>query len=934
MKLSKRLSMLVFGTLFISIVSPVAELSAQSKNVNVQVPLFAPYIDMTTMSDDDLNAYPADSNYIYAFLNSTNQCRASWAGIDSYYKNAPFGRENYIKNEADVVTLSFGGANAGVTPNQANSDLAVTCATASDLAAAIIDMVDHYGADYVDFDIESFLQSVPESIDKKRVDAIKIIKKERPNVKFIFTLPVSTNGLVDEVSGGLKVMRNTIANGYKPDYVNIMTMDYGTGEKDMGKAAVSAVDNTARQISKMYGESIERSYQRLGSIPMIGVQDTTASLGDAPFTLKDVEVVVEHAVRNKLHSLGFWSIGRDKPGANNIVDSTHSGTSEPKYAYAQKFQSELNKYVPNDTEAPTVPTNLKSTVKIDGVEMSYNAAIDNNAVSKYRLYRNGKQVSEGNKLFLNDYTVKSNGTYSYQVSALDRKGNESPKSLPMCVKTETINVQAEQYNSASEYPVRGTIVIQNGTYYESQWYANPGEAPGKVAGQWKIIDPKKENETDNSDCFGVTPENQAPTFKGVENKEIFVGDAFDPKAGVSVIDDKDQNLGFKIINNNLNVNVAGKYTITYEATDSGNLTTRVERIITVNPRPIINTAPKFNGVNDVKIFVGDNFDPEEGVTVTDDYDQNLKYIITQNTVNTAKEGNYVVKYEVTDSGGLTTRATRNVRVEALPTPTNKEPVLYINPTYIELEENQSYDALAGVSAYDFEDGNITNKIKYTENIKDKNNVEITYTVVDSAGATATGTRTIVFKESGSTTEVGITGTKNKTIDFASKFDPMAGVKAYSANGDDITNSIKVTGQVNSKVSGLYKLTYTVKINNIVEKKERNIVVKSTNEYNETKVYPGSGFIVNYNGHVYESKWYTMGDTPDKNSNSLGSDVWILLDPEVNDDNISSFLEYKAYVGGEKTIFNNVVYEAKYWTRGERPDQNSNGVGTNSWKIVK
>ncbi|MGL4589227.1 MAG: immunoglobulin-like domain-containing protein [Mycoplasmatales bacterium] len=1015
MKLSKKLSMLVFATFLSTTAAPIVELSAENvKNSANQVPIFTPYVDMGSMSNDDLSTYPANDNYIYSFLNSTGKCQASWAGFESYYKNAPMGRENYIKNNADIVTLSFGGANAGIVANKANSDLAVTCNTANDLAAAIIDMVDHYGADYVDFDIESFLQSVPESIDKKRVDAIKIIQKERPNVKFIFTLPVSTNGLVDEVSGGLKVMRNTIANGFKPEYINIMTMDYGTGVKDMGKAAVNAVDKTAGQISKMYGESVERSYQRIGSIPMIGVQDTTASTGDAHFTLKDVEVVVEHAAKNKIHSLGFWSVGRDKPGAYNIVDSGHSGTNEAKYAYAKKFQSELDKYTPNDTQAPTTPTSVKSTLKTDRVEVAFSAATDNNAVSKYRLYRNGKQVVESNKLLLNDFGVKSNGTYSYQVSALDRKGNESPKSSTICVKTATVNIQAEQYNQASEYRVKGTIVVQNGTYYESQWYVNPGESPGKIQGQWKVVDAKKGTETENSNCSTTSPENQAPTFRGTENKTIFVNDAFDPNAGVSVSDDHDQNLSFRIVNNNLNVNVPGTYTITYEAKDSGNLTTRVERRIQVNSRPVVNTAPKFNGVNDVAIYVGDSFNPEYGVTVTDDHDQNLRFRITQNNVDTAKAGNYsvryevtdngglttvatrnvivqarpvvntvpvingatdktikqgerfdpmfqvtvtddkdqnlvprvtnpvnsnvpgvyVVTYEVTDSGGLTTRVSRNIRVEAQTVPTNGIPKLYINPTYLELNENENYDILGGVSAHDDEDGNITNRITYTTNTQEKNKIVITYTVLDSVGARASGTRTIVFKQTEKPTVIGLIGTKNTTIDFGSQFNPMAGVKAYSVNGDDITNSVAVTGQVNSNVAGLYKLTYTVKINNIDQKKERNIIVKSQNDYNNSTVYPGSGFVVNYNGHVYQSKWYINGATPDQNANGLGNDCWTLLDPDVNDDNIAKYLDAKAYVFGEKVVYNNVVYEAKFWTKSARPDQNSNGAGTNAWKVIK
>lgn len=56
----------------------------------------------------------------------------------------------------------------------------------------------------------------------------------------------------------------------------------------------------------------------------------------------------------------------------------------------------------------------------------------------------------------------------------------------------------------------------------------------------------------------------------------------------------------------------------------------------------------------------------------------------------------------------------------------------------------------------------------------------------------------------------IKGAKNKTIAYGSTFDPKKGVTAYNTCDYNITKELKVTGKVNTKVAGDYKLTYSVK----------------------------------------------------------------------------------------------------------------------------
>lgn len=84
----------------------------------------------------------------------------------------------------------------------------------------------------------------------------------------------------------------------------------------------------------------------------------------------------------------------------------------------------------------------------------------------------------------------------------------------------------------------------------------------------------------------VTPEpevNNAPVISGATNKTIEFGETFSALEGVTATDAEDGNItsSIKVIGS-VNTQVAGTYTLTYTVTDSGNLTTTVVRVITVN----------------------------------------------------------------------------------------------------------------------------------------------------------------------------------------------------------------------------------------------------------------------------------------------------------------------------------------------------------------
>ncbi|WLR42713.1 alpha-amylase family glycosyl hydrolase [Bacillus carboniphilus] len=92
----------------------------------------------------------------------------------------------------------------------------------------------------------------------------------------------------------------------------------------------------------------------------------------------------------------------------------------------------------NDTEIPTTPSNITaSSVGSSSVTLSWSDSSDNNRVTGYNVYRDGKLIGTTTGTSFTDSGLKAKTTYQYKVSAKDNAGNES--SLSEEVKVTTTN---------------------------------------------------------------------------------------------------------------------------------------------------------------------------------------------------------------------------------------------------------------------------------------------------------------------------------------------------------------------------------------------------------------------------------------------------------------------------------------------------------------
>ena len=213
---------------------------------------------------------------------------------------------------------------------------------------------------------------------------------------------------------------------------------------------------------------------------------------------------------------------------------------------------------------------------------------------------------------------------------------------------------------------------------------------------------------------------------------------------------------------------------------------------------ILNQAPVINAT-DQTIHVGTPFEYMKGVTATDAEDGPLTDSVTYDeTVRYNEPGTYSVTYRVTDLSGLET--TKTIQVHVI----NDAPVITANDQQVVL--NQEFDYMQGVTATDTEDGIITKKVTYTENVNINmpGPYEVTYTVEDNHGAKASITITVTVVQA-----EPIIYASNRVVPINSDFNYMDGVKAYDAVDGDITDDVTYTETVDTSIPQTYKVTYSV-----------------------------------------------------------------------------------------------------------------------------
>lgn len=210
-----------------------------------------------------------------------------------------------------------------------------------------------------------------------------------------------------------------------------------------------------------------------------------------------------------------------------------------------------------------------------------------------------------------------------------------------------------------------------------------------------------------------------------------------------------------------------------------------------------------------------SFSAHERITVNSEFDINNKKAKFRNkyikldhkgNVDTTKIG----KYKVTYTSNV--KALNHKKKVIYNVVDDKEPTLNLVGENVIYSNYKDEYKDPGYTAVDNYDGDLTDKVKVDDNININRMGEykVIYTIEDSHGNKAQTLRKVIIKDI-EKPKISINRSTNSYLILGSKID----INSYTATDNldgDLTNKVKVDGEVNPNKVGLYKVIYTVSDN--------------------------------------------------------------------------------------------------------------------------
>ena len=102
-------------------------------------------------------------------------------------------------------------------------------------------------------------------------------------------------------------------------------------------------------------------------------------------------------------------------------------------------------------------------------------------------------------------------------------------------------------------------------------------------------------------------------------------------------------------------------------------------------------------------------------------------------------------------------------------------------------------------------------------------------------------------------------------------------------------------------------------------------------WNASTAYVG-GQVVSYVGHQWTAKWWTQGEAPNNNTSGVWTDNGPCGGGGGGTGNCAGLFPWSSstpYNGGQSVMYTGHKWTAKWWTQGDTPGNNSQGVWTDN-----
>ena len=255
--------------------------------------------------------------FTMAFILSGGGCSPAWDGTRPLQGGVDAQAIDQIRAAGGDVLPSIGG--------WSGNKLGPNCATPEDLARAYQQVIDAYDLKAIDIDIENSDEFENEAVQDRILNALKIVKRDNPDVTTILTFGTGTSG---PNYWGTRLINRAAELQANVDIFTIMPFNFGGS--DMYASTVSAAEGLKNALKSAFGWSDADAYAHMGISGMNGLSDQRELTTPQTWTQ-----IRDWARSNGLARLAYWSVNRDRPCPNGGVVANCSGIDQQPWEFTR-----------------------------------------------------------------------------------------------------------------------------------------------------------------------------------------------------------------------------------------------------------------------------------------------------------------------------------------------------------------------------------------------------------------------------------------------------------------------------------------------------------------------------------------------------------------------------------------------------------------------
>ena len=357
--------------------------------------------------------------------------------------------------------------------------------------------------------------------------------------------------------------------------IEILKNDVNINEPGIYGVTYKVTDTKGASYTTTIKVTVNPKAADLNACPVIQATDKTLTVGDEFDPLADVTAKDEEDgdITDKIEIL------------ENEVDTTKPGKYEVTYKVTDSGGASHVKTIKVTVNPKMEPINAAPIIKAEDKTLTVGDAFDPMADVTATDAEDGN-LTDKIEILNNEVDTTKPGKYEVTYKVTDRKGASYTKTI-----TVTVNPKMEVLNAIPTIKAEDKTLTVGDTFDPKADVTAEDVEDGDLTDKIEVL--KNEVDTTKSGKYEVTykvtdnqgasrtktitvtvnpkiePLNEAPTID-VTDKEITVGDKFDPKEGVTAKDKEDGNLTDKIeiLKNTVDPSKPGVYEVTYKVTDS------------------------------------------------------------------------------------------------------------------------------------------------------------------------------------------------------------------------------------------------------------------------------------------------------------------------------------------------------------------------------